>query len=82
MKNDTTGQFLGFGEGGPGNHESVGYTGLVQVMVESTRQAMQQARLSVSQIAGGLGRGCGCRHRLQLPRSGQEPPGWKIHFIG
>jgi N-acetylglucosamine kinase-like BadF-type ATPase len=49
---DETGQVLGFGESGPGNHESVGYAGLVQAMHESTRQAMQQARLSVSQIAG------------------------------
>jgi N-acetylglucosamine kinase-like BadF-type ATPase len=49
---DETGQVLGFGESGPGNHESVGYAGLVHALYESSRQALKQARLSVSQIAG------------------------------
>lgn len=49
---DETGQILGFGESGPGNHESVGYAGLVHALKESSRQALEQARLSVSQIAG------------------------------
>jgi N-acetylglucosamine kinase-like BadF-type ATPase len=49
---DETGQALGFGERGPGNHQSVGYSGMRKVLQEVTGQALAQAGLSISQIAG------------------------------
>jgi N-acetylglucosamine kinase-like BadF-type ATPase len=49
---DQDGQVLGFGERGPGNHQSVGYGGMRKVLLEATGQALAQAGLSISQIAG------------------------------
>jgi N-acetylglucosamine kinase-like BadF-type ATPase len=49
---DDTGRALGFGEGGSGNHEVVGYAGMTEVLVGITRQAMAEAAISVDQIAG------------------------------
>lgn len=53
---DETGQAVGFGSGGPGNWEAVGYDGLSQVLVDITHQALDMSRLSIEQIAGaGMG---------------------------
>ena len=49
---DDTGRALGFGEGGPGNHEVVGYAGTTEVLLSITRQAMAEAGISIGQIAG------------------------------
>jgi N-acetylglucosamine kinase-like BadF-type ATPase len=53
---DEAGQAVGFGSGGPGNWESVGYDGLSRVLVDTTRQALEMSRLTIAQIAGaGMG---------------------------
>ena len=53
---DEQGTVLGFGRAGAGNWESVGYPGLERVLREITDQAVQQAGITRSQIAGaGLG---------------------------
>lgn len=53
---DETGQAVGFGSGGPGNWESVGYDGLTQVLIDTTRPALEMSQLTVGQIAGaGMG---------------------------
>ncbi len=49
---DETGQAVGFGESGPGNHETVGYAGLQRVLAESVGMALQGASLSMDCIAG------------------------------
>ena len=49
---DDTGRALGFGEGGPGNHEVVGYAGTTEVLRSITRQALAEASISIGQIAG------------------------------
>jgi N-acetylglucosamine kinase-like BadF-type ATPase len=49
---DETGRALGFGESGPANHESVGYDGMFQSMVEGLEQALHLAGLKREQIAG------------------------------
>ncbi len=49
---DETGRAVGFGESGPGNHESVGYPGLARVLAESMQMALEHACLTVDQIAG------------------------------
>jgi N-acetylglucosamine kinase-like BadF-type ATPase len=49
---DDMGRALGFGEGGPGNHEVVGYTGMTEVLLSITRQAMAEAGIAIGQIAG------------------------------
>ena len=46
------GQALGYGLAGPGNHEVVGYDGLVQAMETCTNQAMRMAGVSNDQILG------------------------------
>jgi N-acetylglucosamine kinase-like BadF-type ATPase len=46
------GQVCGFGEAGPGNHEGVGYDGLVSALQTATRQALIRAGLSIAQING------------------------------
>ncbi len=50
---DENGNALGFGETGPGNHESVGYAGLVAAMQEATKLACEQAGVSPDGISGG-----------------------------
>jgi N-acetylglucosamine kinase-like BadF-type ATPase len=47
-----TGQILGFGKTGPGNHEQVGFDGLANVLALITDEALAQAGLSRSNIAG------------------------------
>ena len=46
------GEALGFSEAGSGNHQSVGYNGLGDVLKMTVEQALRQARLSVDEIAG------------------------------
>ena len=55
---DEEGTACGFGLGGPGNHEGVGYAGLTAAMQTATQQALAQAGISPLQIAGaGFGLG-------------------------
>jgi len=49
---DAAGRLLGFGEGGAGNHEVVGYDGLKNVLDRATAQALQSAALLADQISG------------------------------
>lgn len=49
---DQDGHAQGFGEGGPGNHETVGYAGLEQALRTAVDQALANAGLTVKQIRG------------------------------
>jgi N-acetylglucosamine kinase-like BadF-type ATPase len=49
---DETGRALGFGESGPGNHESIGYDGMFQSMHSGMEQALRAADLIKEEIAG------------------------------
>ena len=49
---EENGQVCGFGEGGPGNHEGVGYDGLVGALQTAVGEAVVRAGISVTQIAG------------------------------
>jgi N-acetylglucosamine kinase-like BadF-type ATPase len=49
---DESGRLVGFGEAGPGNHESVGYEGVVLALTQATNQALQSAGIERDQIAG------------------------------
>jgi N-acetylglucosamine kinase-like BadF-type ATPase len=49
---DETGRVAGFGHDGPGNHEVVGYSGLVRVLKSVTGQALERAGLSRDGLAG------------------------------
>lgn len=49
---DERGMVLGFGEGGAGNHEMVGYDGLAAVLTEITVQALLAAGLRAEQMRG------------------------------
>lgn len=50
------GQVVGFGQSGPGNHETVGYDGLFLALNEAITQALDQAKLTKNQIsAAGFG---------------------------
>jgi N-acetylglucosamine kinase-like BadF-type ATPase len=49
---DETGHALGFGESGPGNHETVGYDGMFQAMYDSMEQALHAAGLTKADITG------------------------------
>jgi N-acetylglucosamine kinase-like BadF-type ATPase len=49
---DELGQVSGFGERGPGNHQSVGYGGMRKVLHEAVGHALAQAGIPVSKIAG------------------------------
>ncbi len=53
---DESGQVVGFGQAGTGNHEVIGYTGLSSVLHQITDQAVAKAGIRKDQIAGyGLG---------------------------
>jgi N-acetylglucosamine kinase-like BadF-type ATPase len=53
---DGGGNVLGFGEGGPGNHEVVGYDGLRRALHETTAGALHAAGISKGEIsAAGFG---------------------------
>jgi N-acetylglucosamine kinase-like BadF-type ATPase len=49
---DENGQACGFGEAGPGNHETVGYDGLAAALQTAVAQALARAGLSRDRIAG------------------------------
>lgn len=49
---DENGNVLGFGHSGPGNHQGVGYEGMLSVLQTGFAQALQTAGLDASQIAG------------------------------
>lgn len=49
---DETGCAVGFGEGGPGNHEVVGYDGLAAALQTVTSRALADAGIRREQIAG------------------------------
>jgi N-acetylglucosamine kinase-like BadF-type ATPase len=53
---DECGRALGFGQAGPGNHDTVGYEGLTRALQAALAQALQQAGLHASQVgAAGWG---------------------------
>lgn len=55
---DETGRVLGLGQGGPGNHETVGFAGLAACLQTITREALAAAGLAKDRLAGvGLGIG-------------------------
>ncbi len=49
---DEAGRALGFGESGPGNHETIGYDGMFQSMYDGMEQALRTAGLKKEDIAG------------------------------
>ena len=49
---DETGRALGFGESGSGNHEDVGYEGMLEAMQQGLEQALQSAGLKRAAITG------------------------------
>jgi N-acetylglucosamine kinase-like BadF-type ATPase len=49
---DETGTALGFGESGPGNHESIGYDMMFESMRDGMEQALRSAGLKKVDIAG------------------------------
>lgn len=49
---DETGRAVGFGESGPGNHETVGYEGMFQSMNSGMEQALRAAGLKKEEITG------------------------------
>ena len=49
---DETGQAVGFGTAGPGNHEVVGYEGLIAVLNDITTQAVARAGITRTEITG------------------------------
>src|SRR5215204_4249545 len=49
---DETGTALGFGESGPGNHESIGYDEMFKSMQDGMEQALRAASLKKADIAG------------------------------
>jgi N-acetylglucosamine kinase-like BadF-type ATPase len=49
---DETGMVVGFGKGGPGNHEAVGYDGLAAALDSAVAQALAAAGLAKEQVAG------------------------------
>ena len=53
---DEIGQAVGFGLAGPGNWESVGYDGLTRNLLDITAQALEMAKINLSQLTGtGMG---------------------------
>ncbi|MBI9050491.1 MAG: hypothetical protein JEZ00_13805 [Anaerolineaceae bacterium] len=49
---DEHGTILGFGETGPGNHESVGYDGLINALQATFQQASEKHNIQPNQITG------------------------------
>jgi len=49
---DEHGNALGFGESGPGNHETIGYDGMYAAMRASLEQALKTSGLTKADIAG------------------------------
>lgn len=46
------GKAVGFGEGGTGNHEAVGYDGMEEVLIDTSRQALTMAGVSLGAVKG------------------------------
>jgi len=49
---DETGRAVGFGEGGPGNHQSVGFDGMLFAMQTALGQTLASAQLTRQDISG------------------------------
>ena len=49
---DATGRVIGFGSDGPGNHEVVGYPGLIDILNSITTAALRMAGISKDRLAG------------------------------
>ena len=49
---DETGRAVGFGEGGPANHQGVGFDGMYESMQTALNQAMESARVTQADING------------------------------
>ncbi len=49
---DENGRAVGFGEGGPANHQSVGFNGMYNSLLTALEQALDSARLSREDICG------------------------------
>src|SRR5512146_2832891 len=49
---DETGQCIGFGKAGGGNHQSAGYDGLIKVLLRSFEEACQMSGVEQALIAG------------------------------
>ena len=49
---DQNGNVVGFGDGGSGNHEGVGYDGFEAAVAKGTQQALSFANLTLNQIQG------------------------------
>jgi N-acetylglucosamine kinase-like BadF-type ATPase len=49
---DLSGRALGFGRGGSGNHEVVGYEGFYEAMRQATQGALSSAGVGIERIAG------------------------------
>ncbi len=49
---DQTGRITGFGSAGAGNHETVGYDGLVKAMHKAVNEALLAAEIQPAQISG------------------------------
>ncbi len=49
---DETGRVLGFGEAGPGNHQTVGFDGMLNTLQTGLEAALRSAGLGVEQISG------------------------------
>lgn len=46
------GKAVGFGEAGTGNHEAVGYDGMEEVLIDTTRQALSMAEVEIAEVKG------------------------------
>lgn len=75
---DQSGQALGFGEGGPGNPEGVGYDGMADVLRIITQEALIGAGITKDEIAG-AGFGIG---GYDWPSSQREPALQAIQTLG
>jgi N-acetylglucosamine kinase-like BadF-type ATPase len=49
---DENGNFMGDGQGGPGNHESVGFDGMQKSLKEALNAALANAQLRIDQLEG------------------------------
>jgi N-acetylglucosamine kinase-like BadF-type ATPase len=49
---DEMGNQIGIGQGGPGNHETVGFDGMEKAMCDALNGALLNANIQLNQIAG------------------------------
>ncbi len=49
---DETGRIIGFGESGSGNHQNVGYDGMLKTMQAGLAQAISMAGITIEQLSG------------------------------